>query len=79
MLNEGKFESVITVIVTVAKEVIPRKFLKLSVIIYDAFVRFCANIVIGVETWYRELKLFRYVEMVVVSILAADERADTIH
>ena len=55
MLNKGKFESVITVIVTVAKEVRPRKFVKLSVIVYDALVRFCANTVMGVETWYREL------------------------
>ena len=55
MFNKGKFGSVITVIVTIAKDRIVRKFVKLSVIIYDALVRFCANTVIGVETWYREL------------------------
>ena len=55
MLNKGIFGSVLTVTVTVAKDLSVRKFVKLSVIIYDALVRFCANIVIGVETWYREL------------------------
>ena len=55
MFNKGKFGSVITVIVTIAKDRIVRKFVKRSVIVYDALVRFCANIVIGVETWYREL------------------------
>ena len=51
MLNKGKFESVLTVTVTEAKDACARKFVKLSVIMYDALVRFCANIVIGVETW----------------------------
>ena len=53
MLNKGKFESVLTVTVTLARlgpEVRPRKFVKLSVIVYDALVRYCADIVIGVET-----------------------------
>ena len=55
MLRRGMFESVLTVTVTVAKDFRLRKFVKLSVIVNDALVRFCANIVIGVETWYREL------------------------
>ena len=49
MLNRGKFESVLTVTVTVAKEVRLRKFVKLSVIAYDAGVRSCAKMLIGVE------------------------------
>ena len=55
MLKRSMFGSVLTVTVTVAKDFSVRKFVKLSVIVYDAFVTFCANIVIGVETWYREL------------------------
>ena len=49
------FLSAWTFTTTVAKEVRPRKFVKLSVIVYDALVRFCANIVIGVVIWYCEL------------------------
>ena len=55
MLSKGKFGSVLTVTVTVAKDFAVRKFVRMSEIMYDALVRFCANIVIGVETWYREL------------------------
>ena len=55
MLSKGIFLSVLTVTVTVEKDVRRRKFVKLRVIVYDALVRFCANIVIGVVTWYREL------------------------
>ena len=50
-----------------AKEVRPRKFVKLSAIVYDALVRFCANIVKGVVIWYCELYLFRYVVMFTAS------------
>ena len=55
MLSKGIFGSVLTVTVTVAKDASVRKFVRMRVIVYDAFVRFCANTVIGVETWYREL------------------------
>ena len=55
MLNRGRFGSVLRVTVTVAKDFRVRKFFRMSVIMYDALLRFCANIVIGVETWYREL------------------------
>ena len=57
MLNRGKFESVLTVTVTVAKEVRLRKFVKLSVIAYDAGVRSCAKMLIGVEIWPWYFKL----------------------
>ena len=49
MLSKGKFGSVLTVTVTVAKEVRPRKFVKLSVILYDALARFCVKMLTGVE------------------------------
>ena len=49
MLKRGMFGSVFTITVTVVKEVRWRKFVKLSVIVYNATVRFCANIVIGVD------------------------------
>ena len=55
MLKRGMFGSVLTVTVTVVEELTLRKFVKLSVIVYDALVRYFANIVIGVVTWYREL------------------------
>ena len=51
MLNKGMFGSVLTVTVTVEEELRPRKFDRMSVIVYNPLVRFCANIVIGVETW----------------------------
>ena len=51
MLSEGMSGSVSTVTVTVAKDASLKKFVMISVIVYDALVRFCANIVIGVETW----------------------------
>ena len=59
MLKRGMFGSVLTVTVKVVEELTLRKFVKLSVIVYDALVRYFANIVIGVVTWYRELKLFK--------------------
>ena len=53
MLKRGMFGSVLTVTVTVVEEVRPRKFITVSVIIYDDLVRYFANIVKGVEIWYR--------------------------
>ena len=49
MLSRGKFGSVLTVTVTVAEEVRPRKLVKVSVIVYDALARFCAKMLTGVE------------------------------
>ena len=49
MLSKGIFLSVLTLTITAAKEVRPRKFFKVSVIVYDAGVRSCAKMLIGVE------------------------------
>ena len=57
MLNKGKFLSVLTVTITAVKEDKPRKFFRMSVIVYDASVRFCAKMLIGVEIWPWYFKL----------------------
>ena len=73
MLKESKFGIVMTVTVTVVKEVRPRKFVKPSVIVYDVlFRRYCAGIVISLEIRSSELNLFKKFE-IVISILAKDE------
>ena len=51
MLNKGKFLSVLTLTITAAEEVRPRKFFKVSVIVYDVGVRYRAKMLIGVEIW----------------------------
>ena len=46
-LKEGRFRSAITETMTVVKDDNPKKFVKVSVIVYDALVRFWGKMVIG--------------------------------
>ena len=50
MLKEGKFGSDFILTVMLLDDVRPRKLVRLSTIVYDALVRFCATTVIGVVT-----------------------------
>ena len=59
MLKVGKFGSDVTATEALLDDVRPKKFVKPSVIVYDALVRFCARMVMGLATWYAELKVLR--------------------
>ena len=48
-----------TVITLVFDELLPRKLVKRSVIVYDAGLSLLLSIVIGLCTWLRELNLFK--------------------
>ena len=81
MLNKGKFLSFLTLTITAANEVKPRKFIKVSVIVYDVGVRSCAKMLIGVEIWpwYFELWALSKAAILMASLRAGAELFVTVN